>query len=210
MSTKPCNPMLKRLKQRNEPASVDDQFLQIAGPPVAVEFSAFYPTESPSLWMMCSMLTFQERFEKGLASVLTIRDFTQIFDAYAEFGASLISAMMESLADEEDDEEEAAKTEKELDMKMKQFEELMDRKPFLINNVLIRRNPNDVQEWEKLTWGGRRKAETYTRALKTINPRKGTANLHRLYVNFAKFYEEGGTARQAEPDLDSARKILET
>ena len=28
-------------------------------------------------------------------------------------------------------------------------------------------------------------------------------------MNFAKFYEEGGTIGQAEPDLDSARKILE-
>jgi pre-mRNA-splicing factor SYF1 len=52
-------------------------------------------------------------------------------------------------------------------------------------------------------------AETYTRALQTINPRKATANLHRLYVNFAKFYEEGGSSGSAEPDLDSARKILE-
>jgi pre-mRNA-splicing factor SYF1 len=43
----------------------------------------------------------------------------------------------------------------------------------------------------------------------TINARKATANLHRLYINFAKFYEEGGVLAQAEPDLDSARKILE-
>ncbi|KAJ3984174.1 hypothetical protein F5890DRAFT_1573642 [Lentinula detonsa] len=154
----------------------------------------------------------KETFEKGLASVLTIRDFTQIFDAYAEFGESLISAMMESLADEED-EEEAAETEKELDTKMKEFEELMDRRPFLINSVLIRRNPNDVQEWEKLVAlhgeDDEKVAETYTKALETISPRKATANLHRLYVNFAKFYEEGGTTGQAEPDLDSARKILE-
>ncbi|KAJ3997530.1 hypothetical protein F5050DRAFT_1799008 [Lentinula boryana] len=154
----------------------------------------------------------KETFEKGLASVLTIRDFTQIFDAYAEFGESLISAMMESLADEED-EEEAAETEKELDTRMKEFEELMDRRPFLINNVLIRRNPNDVQEWEKLVAlhgeDDEKVAETYTKALETINPRKATANLHRLYVNFAKFYEEGGTTGQAEPDLDSARKIFE-
>ena len=96
----------------------------------------------------------KETFEKGLAAVLTIRDFTQIFDAYSEFGESLISAMMESLADEED-EEEAAETEKELDVRMKDFEELMDRRPFLVNDVLIRRNPNDVQEWEKRValWG---------------------------------------------------------
>ena len=25
----------------------------------------------------------------------------------------------------------------------------MDRRPFLLNDVLLRRNPNDVQEWEK-------------------------------------------------------------
>uniref|UniRef100_A0A0W0FZS5 Pre-mRNA-splicing factor SYF1 n=1 Tax=Moniliophthora roreri TaxID=221103 RepID=A0A0W0FZS5_MONRR len=121
----------------------------------------------------------KETFEKGLASVLTIRDFTQIFDAYSEFSESLISAMMESLADEED-EEDAAETEKELDIRMKEFEELMDRRPFLVNDVLIRRNPNDVQEWEKRValWG-------------TDDKRVR------------------GTTGQAEEDLDSARKILE-
>ena len=94
----------------------------------------------------------KETFEQGIRSVMTIRDFTQIFDAYAEFGESLISAMMESLADEDEDVEE---TETELDARMKEFEELMDRRPFLVNDVLIRRNPNDVQEWEKRValWG---------------------------------------------------------
>lgn len=52
-------------------------------------------------------------------------------------------------------------------------------------------------------------AETYTKAIETINPRKATTNFHRLYSNFARFYEEGGTAHEAEPDLDSARKIFE-
>ncbi len=96
----------------------------------------------------------KDTFEQGISSVLTIRDFTQIFEAYAEFCESLISAMMQNLADEED-EEDAAETEKELDVRMKEFEELMDRRPFLVNEVLIRRNPNDVQEWEKRValWG---------------------------------------------------------
>jgi hypothetical protein len=64
-----------------------------------------------------------------------------------------MSALMESLADEDD--EDAAETEQELDLRMKQFEELMDRRPFLVNDVLLRRNPNDVQEWEKRValWG---------------------------------------------------------
>lgn len=154
-------------------------------------------------------------FERGIASVMTIRDFTQIFDAYGEFSESLISAMMESLAnpDDEEDEEDAKETEAELDEKMKEFEELMDRRPFLVNDVLLRRNPNDVQEWEKRValWGDddNKVAETYNKALSTVSPKKATANFHRLYINFAKFYEEGGTTGNAEPDLDGARKILE-
>lgn len=96
----------------------------------------------------------KDTFERGLKTVLTIRDFKQIFDAYAEFGESLVSAMMESL-EEEEDEEDAAETEKELDARIAEFEDLTDRRPFLVNDVLIRRNPNDVQEWEKRValWG---------------------------------------------------------
>ncbi|KAJ7632210.1 hypothetical protein FB45DRAFT_911819 [Roridomyces roridus] len=143
----------------------------------------------------------KETFEKGIATVLTIRDFTQIFDSYAEFCES------------EEEDEDPEETQKELDVRMVEFEDLMDRRPFLVNDVLIRRNPHDVQEWEKRValWGedDEKVAATYTKALETIIPRKATANLHRLYVNFAKFYEEGGTAGQAEPDLDSARKIFE-
>ncbi|KDR81447.1 hypothetical protein GALMADRAFT_239377 [Galerina marginata CBS 339.88] len=153
----------------------------------------------------------KEVFEQGMKNVLTVRDFTQIFDAYAEFQESLIGAMMENLAEE--DEEEAAETEKELDVRMQEFEALADRRPFLANDVMLRRNPNDVQEWEKRValWGDNddEVVKTYTKALETVNARKATANLHRLYVNFAKFYEEGGVAGQAEPNLDSARKILE-
>lgn len=70
-------------------------------------------------------------FETGIANALTIRDFTRIFDAYAEFSESLISAMMESVAnpEEEEDDEDAKETEAELDLKMKEFEELIGRRP---------------------------------------------------------------------------------
>lgn len=52
-------------------------------------------------------------------------------------------------------------------------------------------------------------ADTYSQALLTVHPKKATANFHRLFINFAKFYEEGGTTGEAEKDLDSARKVLE-
>lgn len=90
------------------------------------------------------MTTVQARatFEEGIASVLTIRDFTQVFDSYAEFSETYLSALMDDLATGEADEAE-------LDAEMKAFESLMDRRPFLVNDVLLRRNPHDVQEWEK-------------------------------------------------------------
>ncbi|KAJ2931347.1 hypothetical protein H1R20_g5693, partial [Candolleomyces eurysporus] len=154
----------------------------------------------------------RETFEKGIKNVVTQRDFNQIFEAYSEFEDSLINAMMDGL-EEEDDDDDKAELEEDMDRRMKEFEELTDRRPFLLNDVLIRRNPNDVQEWEKRValYGDddEKVAATYTKAIETINPRKATPNFHRLYINFAKFYEEGGASGQAEPDLDSARRILE-
>jgi pre-mRNA-splicing factor SYF1 len=45
----------------------------------------------------------------------------------------------------------------------------------LVNDVLLRRNPNDVQEWEKriALYGedDEKVAETYTKALDTIAPK---------------------------------------
>ena len=44
-------------------------------------------------------------YEEGINSVTTVRDFTAIFDAYAQFEESVISAKMQQ-EEEEDDEEE--------------------------------------------------------------------------------------------------------
>ena len=161
-------------------------------------------------------------FERGLAAVVTIRDFTQIFDAYAEFSETMISTLMDAIADEdnlEDEEFDMAETEAELDERMKKFEELMDRRPFLVNEVLLRRNPNEVVEWEKRValWADNdeKVVETYLKALETIAPRKATGPLYPVYVNFAKFYEEGGSKDpeteepRNEPDLKQARQIFE-
>ncbi|PWN34677.1 protein prenylyltransferase [Meira miltonrushii] len=148
-------------------------------------------------------------FEEGMRKVMTVRDFTQIFDAYAETSENIIGFMMDELGQEEeegDEDNDQEEKEADLDKRMKDFEELMERRPFLVNDVMIRRNPNDVQEWEKRAslFGedDAKVVETYDEAIATINPRKATANLHQLFVNFARFYEERG-------NIDSARKIME-
>lgn len=94
----------------------------------------------------------------------------------------------------------------------------MDRRPFIVNEVLLRRNPNEVVEWEKRVAlyadNDEKVVETYLQAIETINPRKATGPLYPIYVNFAKFYEEGGSKGEdgetgGEPDLEEARKIFE-
>ncbi|KAF6765001.1 spliceosome complex protein [Ephemerocybe angulata] len=122
----------------------------------------------------------RETFEKAIQSVVTQRDFNQIFEAYSQTEDAVINEIMEALEDEEDDDDKA-ELEEEMDSRMQAFEQLTDRTAF----------PPE------------RSIETYS------SEERPTPNFHRLFINFAKFYEEGGASGQAEPDLDSARKILE-
>ncbi|KAE8265954.1 hypothetical protein A4X09_0g6387 [Tilletia walkeri] len=187
-----------------------------------------YPDQAGRLWT--GLATFwikrgeldraKDTFEQGMKEVVTVRDFTQIFDAYAETSENVIGFLMEEIAQEEEEEDDGtsrADKEKELDTRMADFEALMERRPFLVNDVLLRRNPDDVQEWEKriLLHGEDDEAviATYKRAIETITPRKATPNLHMLYINFAKFYEVGGSVglrRLAVAEAEEAEAGHET
>ncbi|KAI8388606.1 uncharacterized protein BYT42DRAFT_240737 [Radiomyces spectabilis] len=145
-------------------------------------------------------------FEEGITTVLTVRDFTAIFDAYAEFEEEMITTKMELAAEREAAGEKDEDEDLELDLRLLRFERLMDRRPFLVNDVLLRQNPNNVLEWEKRValWKNNKEkvVETYTQAVQTVNPKKAHGKFHELWVHFAKFYEDG-------EDLDSARAIFE-
>lgn len=75
----------------------------------------------------------------------TVRDFTQIFDAYSKFMERLTSLKMEALENARADEIE--EKELEVELFMSRFEHLMDRRPLLLNSVLLRQNPHNVHEW---------------------------------------------------------------
>lgn len=145
-------------------------------------------------------------FEEGITTVMTVRDFTMIFDAYVEFEESIISNLMDAAAARADKGQVDEEADFDLDLRMLRFEQLMDRRPFLVNDVLLRQNPNNVIEWEKRValWGDNKEevVQTYTNAIATINPKKAHGKFHELWVNYAKFYEKGG-------DLDTARVIFD-
>ena len=145
-------------------------------------------------------------FEEGITTVMTVRDFTVVFDSYAEFEESIISTLMDAAAVRSDKGKVNEDADFDLDIRMMRFEQLMDRRPFLVNDVLLRQNPNNVNEWEKRValWGDNKKevVQTYTDAMAAVHPRKAVGKFHELWLSYAKFYEEGG-------DLRTARIITE-
>lgn len=105
---------------------------------------------------------------------------------------------MAELGKEEDEEVE-------LELRLARFEQLMGRRPLLLNSVLLRQNPHNVHEWHKRVQLHQGHPEqiikTYTEAVRTVDPFKATGRPHGLWVAFARFYEDNG-------QLDDARTIL--
>jgi pre-mRNA-splicing factor SYF1 len=145
-------------------------------------------------------------FEEGITTVMTVRDFTLIFDSYTEFEESIIGALMDSAASRSDKGVVDEDADFDLDIRMMRFEQLMDRRPFLVNDVLLRQNPNNVPEWEKriALWGDNKHevVQAYADAIAAVQPKKAVGQFHELWANYAKFYERGG-------DLYNARIIME-
>lgn len=150
--------------------------------------------------------------EEGVTSAVTIRDFTQIFDAYVEFEETLIGKKMEQLeVDGEANGDAGPVDETELDRLMASFEQLMDRRPFLINDVLLRQDPNSVVEWEKRVglWGDNAEevVNTYAKAIETIQPARANGKLSKLWINYARFYETHDDLETARVIFDKATKV---
>lgn len=150
-------------------------------------------------------------FEEGITTVMTVRDFTLIFDSYTEFEESIIGALMDSAAARSDKGIVDEEADFDLDIRMLRFEQLMDRRPFLVNDVLLRQNPNNVPEWEKriALWGDNKRevVQAYTDAITAVQPKKAVGQFHELWANYAKFYESGGDLRNARIIMEKAVKV---
>ncbi|XP_003745749.1 pre-mRNA-splicing factor SYF1 [Galendromus occidentalis] len=138
-------------------------------------------------------------YEEAMSSVLTVRDFAQIFDAYSQFEYTVISKLMakDTMSPEE---------ELDLELKLSRYEYLMNRRPLLLNSVLLRQNPHSVHEWLKrvklLEDDPVEVIKTYTKAVTTVDPKLASGGkLSQIWTEFAKFYESKG-------QLDDARIIF--
>ncbi|KAG2493464.1 hypothetical protein HYH03_008281 [Edaphochlamys debaryana] len=156
-------------------------------------------------------------YEEGLCSVVTVHDFSIIYDAYTQFEESLLSASMEQLAAEDPEGPEGAEEDdgtdfllkddgNDLDLRLARLEHLMNRRPELLSSVILRQNPHNVAEWHKRVrlFEGKptKQILTYTEAVRTVDPDKATGKPFSLWCAFAKFYERHG-------DVPNARIIFQ-
>ncbi|KAG9508733.1 Pre-mRNA-splicing factor syf1-like protein, partial [Fragariocoptes setiger] len=144
-------------------------------------------------------------YEEAMEKVMTVRDFSQIYDAYAQCEEAYNERLLESISTKAAN-EIAKDEETEIEMRLARYEDLVNRRPLLLNSVALRQNPHNVNEWQKrvklFEEQPIKQIETFTQALKTIDPKQAVGKYHQLWIDFAKFYEEND-------QLDDARYIFD-
>ncbi|KAK8970682.1 hypothetical protein KSP40_PGU006094 [Platanthera guangdongensis] len=170
-------------------------------------------------------------FEEGLANVVTVRDFSVIFDSYAQFEQSALAAKIETTENELDgsdgdeggDKNGIDKLSKKFlenfwlnddddaDLRLARLESLFDRRPELLNSVLLRQNPHNVEQWHrrvKLFEGNpTRQILTFTEAVRTVDPMKAVGKPHTLWISFARLYEDHNDLVNARVIFDKAVQV---
>lgn len=153
----------------------------------------------------------RDALEEGLTTAMTVRDFTQIYNAYRTFEEESIEVFMQEAAAREDNGIVDQDADFMLDIRIMRYENLLDRRPFLLNDVHLRQNPDNVADWEKRValWGDNKPevVKTYTDAIAAIHPKRAVGAFHQLWANYAKFYEKGGDLRNARVIMEKAVKV---
>lgn len=146
-------------------------------------------------------------YEEAIHAVTTVRDFTIVFDAYAKFEESVLMAKMQEAAEEEEEEEEVDKEalDADVEMRLARMEHLMDKRPLLLNSVVLRQNPHNVYEWHKrvklFKGDTHRTLMTFMEAVRTVDPQQAHGRLSTLWMSLSRFYEN-------HDDMDNARAVM--
>ena len=168
-----------------------------------------YSEQTGKLW--CQLANFNVRqgyfekarevFEEAVNTVLTVRDFSVVFDALVKVEESTLVALMQG---------GSAHDSPEMEERMQHIEKMLERRPLLLNSVLLRYNPSNVHEWlkrialleQQVKDGGAVGKEfvdgpggleqTYLDALETVEPANAVGRVSSLWAGLASHYEKNG------------------
>ena len=193
----------------------------------------------------------REIFEEALEKILTVRDFSLVFNSYLNFEQEMmkynifnseisvdnnlelsckngeneenkltelelneLENAMNELKFEEikyekiEEDENIQKGDTENNSNIKKFNfirvnNLLQRRPFLLNSTILRRNPNNVNEWLKRIELMKEKNDfnqikkLYEECLNTIKINEAYGKLSEIYISYANFYEENNNIKKA-------------
>jgi pre-mRNA-splicing factor SYF1 len=191
-----------------------------------------YTDEVGRLWVaLCNYYIRQGLFEKArdifeeaLNKVTTARDFSLVYNSYLKFEEEIVNHLIEEDEDMEDDDIDGLidgtlkklnvnknddyvnhkDKNTEINLKLFRITNLIERRPFLLSDAMLRQNPNNVKEWLKRIKLCKDDKDllivTYEKAINTIDPLKSYGRPEQLWINYARFYE-------SIDDVSNANKI---
>ena len=132
-------------------------------------------------------------FERALAEVNSPEDFGVVFAAYTEFEEDLLNTFAEENLDEL------------AEQQVKRLEELLARRELALSDVVLRSDPNSVEDWLSRAQLFQNAAvdvlRTYAQAITIVDPFKASKKYPKLWINFARVYEE-------KQDLKNCRTVF--
>uniref|UniRef100_A0A1J3HH20 Pre-mRNA-splicing factor SYF1 n=1 Tax=Noccaea caerulescens TaxID=107243 RepID=A0A1J3HH20_NOCCA len=175
----------------------------------------------------------REIYEEGMMKAVTVRDFSVVFDVFFQSCIAKRMELEEDEAEVDDGDEEDVRVntclclkemqrkilggywlndENDIDLRLARLEELMNRRPVLVNSVMLRQNPHNVEQWHRRVrlyeGDAEKEIQTYTEAVKTVDPMKASGKSpHTLWICFAKLYESHGDMANAREVLDKAVQV---
>lgn len=93
-------------------------------------------------------------YQEGVEAVVTVRDFSLVFEALTKFEQALVEAQIEEAGEEEamevDDGPDGANfllvdDGVDIELRLERLEWLLARRPLLLSSVMLRQNPHAVQ-----------------------------------------------------------------
>ncbi|KAK6455284.1 Pre-mRNA-splicing factor SYF1 [Scheffersomyces xylosifermentans] len=134
-------------------------------------------------------------FEKGLKECLTVQDFTLIFDSFSDFEENNLTKLAQRLEEDPENSEISS----QLDFRMHKFEQLIDNRSILLNDMMLRQDINNLDEWFKRIDTHKDNLnmvlKTYVSAISKVNPFKAHSlanieenKLSKIWIDYANVY----------------------
>ncbi|GMH86221.1 hypothetical protein TL16_g10476 [Triparma laevis f. inornata] len=168
-------------------------------------------------------------YEEGVVSVDRVKDFSVIFDSYSRFEENTLTAKIAMQEDGEDDSDDSDSDEddnknipealkellegggkegNDIELSLARAEYLIQRRPLLLNAVLLRQNPHNVGEWhnradmymkmEGDAGGVQMATQALEEGCKAVDSAKAVNGFpSALWIALAKLYEENDLLEDA-------------